>query len=77
MSDEFASAAMMRVLTQGLKELSPPPLPKLSHVGRNQATVDLDLKLRWSSAHSSMVESIASPSGLWVNRPGFKGGPLG
>lgn len=45
MSDEFASAAMMRVLTQGLKELSLPPLPKLSHVRRNQATVDIDLKL--------------------------------
>ena len=45
MSDEFASAAMMRVLTQGLKELGLPPLPKLNHAGRNQATVDLDLKL--------------------------------
>lgn len=45
MSDEFASAAMIRVLTQGLKELGLPPVTQFSRAGKNQATVDLGLKL--------------------------------
>lgn len=45
MNDEFASAAMMRVLIQGLKELRLPPLTEVSRTQSNQATVDLDLKL--------------------------------
>lgn len=46
MSDEFASAAMVRVLTQGLKELGLPPLEQqVTNAKKIQATVDLDLKL--------------------------------
>lgn len=46
MSAEFASAAMVRVLTQGLRELGLPPLAKhISFPGHGDATVDLDLKL--------------------------------
>ena len=46
MSDEFASAAMLRVLTQGLRELGLPPLvSSTARAGKATATVDLDLKL--------------------------------
>lgn len=46
MSDEFASAAMLRVLTQGLRELDLPPLKQPADLtANNRATVDLDLKL--------------------------------
>lgn len=46
MSTEFASAAMLRVLTQGLRELNLPPLEKHIHGAHSSsATVDLDLKL--------------------------------
>lgn len=46
MSDEFASAAMLRVLTQGLRELNLPPLEQRIHGAHSSsATVDLDLKL--------------------------------
>jgi AraC-like DNA-binding protein len=46
MSDEFASASMVRVLTQGLKELGLPPLEQqVTNAQKTQATVDLDLKL--------------------------------
>lgn len=46
MSDEFASAAMVRVLTQGIKELGLPPLEQqVTNAKKIQATVDLDLKL--------------------------------
>jgi hypothetical protein len=46
MSAEFASAAMLRVLIQGLRELNLPPLEKhIYGTHSNSATVDLDLKL--------------------------------
>lgn len=46
MSDEFASAAMLQVLTQGLRELNLPQLERSSAITASAgATVDLDLKL--------------------------------
>lgn len=46
MATEFASAAMLRVLTQGLRELGLPPLETHTTRGNSSsATVDLDLKL--------------------------------
>jgi AraC-like DNA-binding protein len=46
MSDEFASAAMLRVLTQGLRKLHLPSLERPADLKANAgATVDMDLKL--------------------------------
>jgi AraC-like DNA-binding protein len=46
MSAEFASAAMLRVLIQGLRELNLPPLENhIYGAHSSSATVDLDLKL--------------------------------
>ena len=46
MSAEFASAAMLRVLIQGLRELNLPPLENhIYSAHSSSATVDLDLKL--------------------------------
>ena len=46
MNDEFASAAMLRVLTQGLRELNLPPWARSADLTVcTRATVDLDLKL--------------------------------
>ncbi len=45
MGTEFASAAMMRVLTRGLRELGLRPLPgETGHRAQAGATVDLDMK---------------------------------
>ncbi|MFM8865510.1 MAG: helix-turn-helix transcriptional regulator [Limnohabitans sp.] len=45
MGSEFASAAMLRVLMQGLRDLGLPPLqPHILQASMGAATVDLDLK---------------------------------
>lgn len=46
MGSEFASAAMLRVLMQGLRDLGLPPRhPHIAQASVGSATVDLDLKL--------------------------------